>query len=440
MAALIDHLCRDCLADFEAGPGTERCPECGSSRLVAHHELQSLNMAHIDCDAFYASIEKRDNPDLVDKPLIVGGGQRGVVSTCCYIARMSGVRSAMPMVTALRKCPDAVVIRPDMAKYVEVSRQIREGMFALSPQVEPLSIDEAFIDMAGTQKVHRAYPARALARFARTVEAEIGVTISIGLSHNKFLAKVTSDFDKPRGLTLIGRAETLDFLADKPISIIYGVGKVMNQKLKRDGFVTIGQLQNHDPDDLMRRYGETGARLARLSRGEDRRHLSTSRNAKSVSTETTFFKDIAAPDELSRRLLDLCERLSERLKKSGVVGDTITLKLKTAGFQIRTRARHLPVPTQLAHVLYDNAEALLEREADGLTAFRLIGVGVSHIERAGDADPTDLVDPGVARRAAAERAMDKVRTRFGQEAVVRGKLYRQKHNSDTSDEPAEDRK
>jgi DNA polymerase-4 len=427
------YLCRDCIAHAESEHVPDRCPKCGSPRLMGHPELFALDVAHVDCDAFYASVEKRDDPSLSDKPLIIGGGQRGVVSTCCYIARQSGVRSAMPMFQALRLCPDAIVLKPDMAKYVDVSRQIRERMDALTPLVEPLSIDEAFLDLAGTQALHRAPPAVVLARFARTIETEIGVTISIGLSHNKFLAKVASDLDKPRGFAVIGKTETIDFLAPRPISLIYGVGKVFTETLRKDGLTTIGQLQEMAPEQLMRRYGETGARLSRLCRGEDQRTISRDHEMKTVSSETTFFKDMADFEELSTELLRLSERLSERIKAKGIVGDTVTLKLKSAGFRLRTRARHLMIPTQLANVLYDTGRTLLAREIDG-TAFRLIGIGVSGLEPASGIDPVDLLEPGIARRAAAERAIDKVRSRFGRESVVRGRLYRPAARDETETE------
>lgn len=415
-------LCRDCGTLLTPARPVERCPACGSPRLLIHDELNVLAIAHVDCDAFYASIEKRDDPSLLDKPLIIGGGVRGVVSTCCYIARQYGVRSAMPMFTARKLCPDATIIKPNMAKYVGVSRQIRALMDTLTPLVEPLSIDEAFLDLSGTQALHKATPAQVLARFAQRVEREIGVTISVGLSHNKFLAKVASDLDKPRGFAIIGKAETLEFLAPRPISLIYGVGRVFSETLARDGFTTIGQLQNHPPEDLMRRYGETGARLARLSRGEDARSVNIDGEMKSVSSETTFNTDISDFESLSTELLMLSERLSERLKAKGLVGGTATLKLKSAGFRTRTRARHLMFPTQLANVLYETGRDLLAREIDG-TAFRLIGIGVSGIEQATGDDPIDLIEPNVARKAAAERAMDRVRNRFGRDAVMRGKLY-----------------
>ncbi|HEY0033423.1 MAG TPA: DNA polymerase IV [Devosia sp.] len=418
-------MCRDCLAEGNSLALPGRCTVCGSPRILSHAELFSLSIAHVDCDAFYASVEKRDDPSLRDKPLIIGGGTRGVVSTCCYIARQFGVRSAMPMFKATQLCPDAVILKPDMAKYVGVSRQIRQIMDRLTPLVEPISIDEAFLDLSGTQALHKAPPARVLARFAKTVENEIGVNISVGLSHNKFLAKVASDLDKPRGFAVIGKAETVSFLAPKPISLIYGVGKVFTETLRKDGLLTIGQLQNEPVENLMRRYGETGARLARLAFGQDSRRISTDGEMKTVSSETTFNNDLSSLEELSTELLNVTERLSERLKAKNIVGDTVTLKLKSAGFRLRTRARHLMMPTQLTSAIYEAGLSLLHREVDG-TAFRLIGIGVSGIESADGTDPADLLEPAIARKAAAERAMDKVRTRFGREAVIRGKLYGRK--------------
>ena len=415
-------LCRDCLETSHSTERPQRCRRCGSPRLIAHAELGALAIAHVDCDAFYASIEKRDDPSLVDKPLIIGGGVRGVVSTCCYIARQYGIRSAMPMFKARELCPHATIIPPNMAKYVGVSRQIRALMDELTPLVEPLSIDEAFMDLSGTETLHRALPAVTLARFARRVESEIGVTVSVGLSHNKFLAKIASDLDKPRGFAIIGKAETVEFLAGHPVSLIYGVGKVFTENLRKDGYETIAQLQQADPTDLMRRYGDAGARLARLARGEDARAVTVEGEMKTISAENTFNTDLRSFDELSTELLALCERLSERLKAKGVVGDTVTLKLKSAGFRLRTRARHLMIPTQLANVLYESGQQLLARELDG-TAFRLIGIGVSGISAADGVDPVDLVEPGIARRNAAERAMDRVREKYGKDAVIRGKLY-----------------
>jgi DNA polymerase-4 len=414
--ARMQGFCRDCLG--EAGPG-RRCGACGSPRLARHPEIHDLSVAHVDCDAFYATIEKRDNPTLADKPLIVGGGTRGVVSTACYIARTFGVHSAMPMFKARRLCPDAVVVKPNMAKYVAVAREVRARMRDLTPLVEPVSIDEAFLDLSGTQRLHGRSAAQSLARFAASVEREIGITISIGLSYNKFLAKIASDLDKPRGFAMLGRAEAPSFLAQKPVSIIFGVGKVTQERLARDGFRTIADLQKHDEIELMRRLGAEGQRLSRLARGIDHRIVVPDRDAKSISAETTFDTDIAALRPLEKILWDLSERVSARLKAGNLSGTTVTLKLKSADFQTRTRARSLSDPTQLAKRIFDCGRELLGKEIDG-TKFRLIGIGVSNLHTAAAADPDDLLDPHARKAATSERAVDSLRAKFGREAIKRG--------------------
>lgn len=391
-----------------------------------HPELHNLTIAHLDCDAFYAAIEKRDNPELRDKPLIIGGGQRGVVSTCCYIARIRGVRSAMPMFKALAACPEAVVMKPDMAKYARVGREVRALMRDMTPLVEPVSIDEAFLDLTGTERLHHASAATSMARLAKRIEDEIGITISVGLSHNKFLAKIASDLDKPRGFAVIGRAETLSFLAAKPVSLIWGVGKALEAKLARDGITRIAQLQKMEENDLMARYGSMGRRLWRLARGEDFRHVEPGHEAKSISAETTFMRDISDVSELDRILWPLCEKVSRRAKVAGLSGSTVVLKLKTADFKTRTRNQTLHDPTQLAEVIYRIASPMLAREATG-TKFRLLGVGISGLADGDVADPPDMLDPGAARRAAAERAMDRLREKFGDKSIGKGRgLGRQK--------------
>ena len=420
LAATSPGFCRDCLAPASGG---RRCRACGSPRLAIHPELFDLSIAHVDCDAFYASIEKRDNPALRDTPVIIGGGRRGVVSTACYIARIRGVRSAMPMFQALKLCPDAVVIRPDMEKYVAVGRQIRERMLALTPLVEPISIDEAFLDLSGTALLHGAPPALLLARFARSVEQDIGITLSVGLSFNKFLAKIASDQDKPRGFSVIGRAEALAFLAQQKVGLIWGVGKALEAKLAGDGIHTIGQIQAMQESDLARRYGSMGLRLARLARADDRRVVDPRQDAKSIGAETTFNDDIADLATLRPILRRLCEKAAGRLKRANLAAYTVTLKLKTADFRLRTRARQLPDPSRLADRIFRAAEDLLAREVDG-TPFRLIGVSLSHFEDPALADPDDLVDPAAAKRAAAEAAIDKVRERFGRTAVEHGLTFR----------------
>jgi DNA polymerase-4 len=414
---LIPGFCRDCLTDAPA-TGT-RCTACRSPRLIRHPEIDTLAIAHIDCDAFYATVEKRDDPSIADKPVIIGGGKRGVVAAACYIARTFGVRSAMPMFEAMRLCPQAVVIRPDMQKYVAVGRQVREAMRALTPLVEPLSIDEAFLDLSGTQRLHGASAAKTLAKLAIEVERDIGITVSIGLSGNKFLAKIASDLDKPRGFAVLGLEEAAAFLAPRPVSFIYGVGKATAARLAQDGYRLIGDLQRADGIDLMRRYGVEGQRLARLSHGVDVRAVDPSRETKSVSAETTFNKDIAEYSALERILWALSERVSRRMKTQELAGSTINVKLKTADFRTRTRAASLSDPTQLAARIFDTGRELLKRETDG-TSYRLIGIGVSALVPADEADPANLMD---RRSVDAEHAIDRLRAKFGDAAVVRGLAF-----------------
>jgi DNA polymerase IV len=409
--------CRDCLADLDAR--ATRCGECGSPRLVRHPTLPSLTLAHIDCDAFYATVEKRDNPGIADKPVIIGGGKRGVVSAACYIARTYGVRSAMPMFKALALCPSATVIGPDMAKYVRVGREVRHAMQALTPLVEPLSIDEAFLDLAGTQRVHGMIPAKVLAKFAREVERDIGITVSVGLSCNKFLAKIASDLDKPRGFAALDQEQARALLKDKPVGFIFGVGPATQERLSQRGFRTIGDLQRADEIELMRQFPSDGRRLWRLARGIDDRAVVPDRGAKTISSETTFETDISDFATLEKLLWRLSEKVSARLKHGELAGLTITLKLKTADFRQRTRSQSIAAPTQLAAKIFAVSREMLGREIDG-TAFRLMGTGVSALRPDQQADDTDMLD----RRAAhAERAMDDLRRKFGQGAVIRGIAY-----------------
>jgi DNA polymerase-4 len=381
-----------------------------------------LTVAHIDCDAFYASVEKRDNPELEGKPVIIGGGKRGVVSTACYVARVRGVKSAMPMFKALEACPDAIVIKPDMEKYARVGREVRKMMQDLTPLVQPVSIDEAFLDLAGTERLHHDPPARTLGKFALKVQKEVGITVSVGLSYCKFLAKVASDMNKPRGYSVIGEAEAVEFLKDRPVTTIWGVGKAFAAALNKDGITMIGQLQIMDEAVLMRRYGIMGKRLFNLSRGIDDRKVHLNDEAKSVSAETTFFDDHDDMPHLLAPLRALSEQVSYRLKKTGTAGQTVVLKLKSADFKLRTRNRKLDAPTQLADRIFREGLSLLEKEIDG-TKYRLIGIGVTDLSDATYADPRDLVDEAAGRRALAEAAMDKLRNKFGRESIETGYTF-----------------
>jgi DNA polymerase-4 len=419
----VSAFCRDCLSDVVSP--AKRCAACGSPRVLRHDELGELAIAHIDCDAFYATIEKRDDPSLAAEPVIVGGGRRGVVAAACYVARTYGVKSAMPMFEALDLCPHARVVRPNIEKYSRVGREVRGMMLALTPLVEPLSIDEAFVDLSGTERLHGLAPAKALARFALDVERNLAITVSIGLSCNKFLAKIASDLDKPRGFAVLGSSEAQTFLAPKPVSFIFGVGNVSAARLARDGFRQIADLQKTSEIELARRYGEEGRRLARLARGIDPRQVDPGRETKSVSSETTFEEDISEFQRLERILWAESETVSARLKQKALAGATVTLKLKTADFKIRTRALSFDAPTQLALKIFAAARALLLRESDG-TKFRLLGVGVSALADADQADPADFVD---MRAAEAEHAVDRVRARFGDDAVRRGLAFEQERKA-----------
>ncbi|SMR82425.1 DNA polymerase-4 [Aliiroseovarius halocynthiae] len=414
-------LCRKCLTQFETG---RRCPSCNSPRVLSHPELFDLSIAHMDCDAFYASVEKRDNPELADKPVIIGGGKRGVVSTACYVARIRGVRSAMPMFQALKLCPDAVVIRPRGSHYAAVSKQIRALMDELTPSIEPLSLDEAFLDMTGTAALHGAPPAVMLARLINRMEDELGLSGSIGLSHNKFLAKVASDLDKPRGFSIIGKAETMDFLHDKPVGLIWGVGGVSQAQLDKAGVHTFQDLLRWEKEDLVARFGSMGDRLWHLARGQDKRRVSAHTPIKSISNETTFFEDTSDPDLLDGHLWRLAENVSDRAKARDMAGQVVTLKLKRADFRALSRQSNLGDMTQSSDRIYRTARALLNTVLDK-GPFRLIGVGISHIGPATQTDVTqDLLDPNAEQRRQAEKATDKIRARFGKDAIIKGRGLR----------------
>lgn len=435
-------LCRHCGWRLESAAAVERppgrCPACASPKIVAHSELFSLTIGHVDCDAFYASVEKRDHPELREKALIIGGGgDRGVVTTACYLARIHGVRSAMPMVEARRRCPQAAILPPDLAKYAAVSREIRALMDALTPLVEPLSLDEAFLDLTGAERLHGMPAAASLAGLARRVSQKIGVTLSVGLAPNKFLAKIASDLDKPSGFAVIGRAEALAFLADKPVSLLWGVGPATVRKLAADGFRLIRDLRAAEEADLLRRYGALGQRLARLSRGEDARDVDAARKTKSVSAETTFQTDLDIAAEADWRALDaylwrLSEKVSARMKKAELVGRVAQLALKTARHQRLTRRRALSAPSQSSETLYAVARSLLEAEREAAAGggaarrFRLIGVGFGEVEaRSEEAEAGDgfaaLLDPAAGRKVALERTMDRIRDRFGDDALRKGR-------------------
>ena len=411
-------ICRDCVARHP--PAAVVCTDCGSSRLFGHNRLTELTIAHMDCDAFFAAIEKRDDPSLKGKPVLVGGGKRGVVSTCCYIARLYGVHSAMPMFKALKACPDAIVIRPNGEKYTKAARAIREKLHALTPLVQPVSIDEAYMDLSGTSAVHGCSPAESLMTLANDIERDIGITVSIGLSTNKFLAKTASELDKPRGFAAISSDEAIELLAPLSVRSIHGVGPQLAAKLAASGYDTVEKLQSVNAKDLVRKFGETGFWLSQRVRGIDNRPVRTETERKSVSSETTFNTDLSDPAALEDHLWKVCARTAERAKKAEMVGSVVTLKLKTSRFKTLTRRVTISEPTQLAQSIFRYARPMLRKETASGVSFRLIGVGLSNLSEH-VADERDLLDPLIAKRAAAERASDAARAKFGHGAVMTGR-------------------
>ena len=418
-------ICRDC---FRRGAFERRCPACGSPRIVAHAELESLAIAHMDCDAFYASVEKRDRPELRDQALIVGGGKRGVVTTCCYIARISGVRSAMPMFKARQLCPQAVILKPDFAKYRTESRRIMEMVRDLTPLVQPLSLDEAWMDLSGTERLHGAPPAETLMRLQARIEAEIGITVSIGLAPNKFLAKIASDLDKPRGFSVIGAGEAQAFLAGRPVGIIPGVGPAMVKSLEGAGFSKVGDIARADLKMLVARFGAQGMRLHGLAHGRDARKVNPNEERKGISAETTFNEDLSALADLEDKLAPLCERVAQQARAGGIAGRVVTLKLRRTDFKIVTRRRALPVPTQTAKTLFAVTRELLAREADG-RPWRLIGVGLAELLDASSVEH-DLFAGAERRALAEEQTVDRLRARFGPGAVTSGRALGAKRTPD----------
>ena len=411
--------CRDCF--WQGHDAVRRCPACASPRIVAHAELARLSIAHMDCDAFYASVEKRDRPELRDKAVIVGGGKRGVVTTCCYIARIKGVRSAMPMFKALKACPEAVVIKPDFTKYRAESKRILRMAGELTPLIQNLSLDEAWMDLSGTERLHGAPPAVTLARLQARIEAETGLTVSIGLAANKFLAKVASDLDKPRGFSVIG-AEAQAFLAPRKVGILPGVGPAMVAALEKAGFSTVGDLARADLKDLADRFGSHGLRLHALAHGRDARNVNPNESRKGISAETTFNEDLSALADLEDVLAGLCEKVGRLARADGHAGRVVTLKLRTPDFRIVTRRRTIPVPTQTAKTLFAVGRELLAKEATG-RPFRLIGIGIADLVEASAAG--DDFFAGDERRAlAGEKTLDAIRARFGADAVTSGRIFR----------------
>ena len=419
-SAQVTVLCRDCYSSMNHEVAS-RCYFCQSPRLIKHPELGQLAIAHVDCDAFYASVEKRDKPELRDTPVLIGGSRRGVVAAACYIARTYGIKSAMPMYKALQKCPDAVVIAPNMKKYAAISKAVKAIMLQTTPLVQSISIDEAYLDLSGTNRLHQGVPAFTMARLANDVQKKLGITVSIGLSYNKFLAKLASDMDKPNGFSVIGEQNIKTFLANYPIQAISGVGRRLETKLKNDGIYSIFDLQRCSVQELQKRYGSIGARLFNFSNGIDSRVITPNPPAKSVSKEVTFSYDKSGLEQLKPVLWRLCDQLSSSLKSKNKFGKTITLKLKTIKFRTITRSKTIKTPTQLADVIYRVAFELLIPNSRG--TYRLMGVGLSTLSDNIGSVETDFLDDHDIKQEKLEKTIDQIREKVGANAIGKGRGF-----------------
>ena len=414
----ITSICRECLSTFDSK--VLYCANCESLNLISHKEIEKLDIAHVDCDAFYASIEKRDNPKLKNSAVIIGGGKRGVVATACYLARIKGVRSAMPMYKALKLCPSAIIIKPNMSKYRDASRKIQNLMNQLTPLTEPISLDEAFLDLSGTKKLHKKIPAVLLAELSKKINQEVGISVSIGLSYNKFLAKICSDLDKPKGFSLLGKGDSKKFLSSQPVEILWGVGKILKRKLNDDGIKTISQIEELGIKEVINRYGSIGSHIYSLSQGKDLRRVVPQRQIKSISHETTFENDISDKEVLEKKLWSLCEKVSKRSKEKGLGGQTITLKLKTKEFKLISRSCTIDEPTQIGELIFQNSKTLLDREDDKVK-YRLIGVGISNLKDSELCDLYDLINISKTKNAKIEYAIDDIRNKFGKDLIKKGR-------------------
>ncbi len=378
-----------------------------------------LTILHIDMDAFYASVEQRDRPELRGLPVIVGGvGNRGVVSAASYEARRFGVRSAMPSATARRLCPEGVFLPVRMAHYAQVARQIREIFLSITPLVEPLSLDEAFLDVRGCESLHG--PAREIGRRVKErIKADTGLTASVGVAPNKFLAKLASDHGKPDGFVVVPPEQVTEFLAPLPVGRLWGVGAKGEKRLHALGVRTVGQLAALPERVMVDHFGKSGRHLWELAHGRDERAVTPDREAKSISTETTFPEDVGDREALRAWLLDLVDELAGRLRKEGVRARTVDLKVRSSDFSTRTRALSLPDATDATDVLWRAALRLFERSVtEEVLPLRLLGVGASNLTREGMVQRLLFEDDD--RSEALDRTIDAIRGRLGPGAIRRG--------------------
>jgi len=376
---------------------------------------------HIDMDAFYASVEVLADPSLAGRPVLVGGqGGRGVVASASYEARAMGVGSSMPMARALRLCPDAVVVSPDFGRYQQVSAQLNEIFLSVTPLVEPLSLDEAFLDVGGSVRLFGS-PAALGAALRRRIADELGLPASVGVAPNKFLAKLCSTKAKPDGLLHLPAADVADFLRPLGVRDLWGVGEQTAARLERFGVRTVGEVADLPPATLARLVGQVSAKqLGHLARGADDRPVVPLEAAKGMSAEETFDRDVDDPAVLRRELLRLAEKVARRLRRGQVAARTITLKLRYANFVTITRSKTLAVPTDQATELHHEVSAMLDALRLQRVRVRLVGLGTANLVPQSASRQLGLLDDD--RWALLDSAADDARSRFGEAAVTRGAL------------------
>lgn len=376
---------------------------------------------HVDMDAFYASVEERDRPELVGRPVIVGGDpeRRGVVSAANYVARRFGVHSAMPAVTARRKCPQGVFLRPRIDYYAEISAQIRAIFERYTPLVEPLSLDEAFLDVTGSTDLFGP-PTGIARRIKQEIRGELRLVASVGVAPNKFLAKIASDLGKPDGFVVVEPEQVREFLDPLPVERLWGVGRVAGQSLHQLGAYTIRHLRQIPLELLRDRFGASGEHLWELAQGRDDRRVIPDHDAKSISHETTFAADVADGHVLRAWLLELTDQVARRLRRHALRGRSVHLKIRLADFRLVTRSATLPAPTNITDELWQSAAALLEAWlTENRQAVRLLGMGTSGLTAHGQVQRLLFDEPQRARSERLDGVTDAIRQRFGSAAIRR---------------------
>lgn len=383
----------------------------------------SRQIIHVDMDAFYASVEIRERPELAARPVIVGGRpeSRGVVAAANYIARRYGVHSAMPVGAAVRLCPDAVILPPRHSLYAEVSRQIHDIFQRYTPQVEPLALDEAFLDVTASEKLFGAAPVIALA-IKQAILDELHLVASVGVGPNKYIAKLASDINKPDGFVVVAEEEVQGFLTPLPISRLWGVGKVAARTFEKLGIQTVGQLRHYSPALLRQHFGSSGEQFLRLAKGIDERPVVSEQEAKSISNETTFAVDISDPAVVKEWLHALTEQVGWRLRAHGLKGRTVQIKVRFADFTTLTRAQSLSDVTDITAEIWQVVQHLFTtRLPRPLPPLRLVGIGVSNFGEEEGRQEDLFASSSLHTQRKLDSLLDEIHSRFGKFAVSRGK-------------------